>query len=264
MGDFRTEASRHRRTKTARVPLVGDGEARRVEAELRTSHALEDLPDDMWTVVKDLEWPGGRYGHVDHVVVGPSGVYVIDTETWGSDVTVFGDVLRYEGNPQDSIVASLTEAAAAVALLTPGVTPRLVKPVLVVGGGVGMETHLGSLLVCSTDRLVPMLEARIHGMSTHQISIASGQLRDHLHNRGLVKVAARAGHSEAKRSKGDFKPMRGVPVIRLAIAAWFAATLILAPHVFTDAYDTIHDKVQQEIDEQQQKPPDPGPDLTGD
>lgn len=246
MGDSAME-SRHRRSKPARLPLVGEGEARLVEAELRTRHALEDLPDDTWTVVGDLEWPGGKYGHVDHVVVGPSGVYVIDTKTWGSDVTVFGDSLRYEGHPQDSLVASLTEAAASVALLTPGVPQRLVKPVLLVGGAIAMETNFGSLLVCSTDRLVPMLEARVHSMSTHQINNASVQLRDHLHNRGLVKVAARAGHSEVQNRKKDFKPMRGVPVIRLAIAAWFAATLILAPHVFTDAYDTLHDKVQTEL-----------------
>lgn len=242
------ETSRHRRAKPARLPLVGEGEARRVEAELRTTHALEDLPDDnTWTVVSDLEWPGGRYGHVDHVVVGPSGVYVIDTKTWGSDVTVFGDVLRYEGHTQDSVVSSLTEAAASVALLTPGVTPRLVRPVLCVGGGVGMETNLGSLLVCSTDRLVPMLEARVHSMSTHQIHIASDQLRDHLHNRSLVKAAAREGHREVKKQK-NFKPMRGVPIIRIAIAVWFAATLILAPHVFTDTYETIHDTVQEQLD----------------
>jgi hypothetical protein len=228
------------------MPLIGDGEARRVEAELRTRHALEELPRDAWTVVGDLEWPGGRYGHVDHVVVGPSGIYVIDTKTWGSDVTVFGNVLRYEGHAQDFVVASLTEAAAAVALLTPGVHQRLVKPVLCVGGGVGIETHLGSLLVCSTDRLVPMLEERVHGMSTHQIRVASDQLRDHLHDRDLMKAAAREGHNKAKKPK-TFTPMRGVPVIRIAIAIWFAATLVLAPHVVTDAYDTIQQEVQKQV-----------------
>ena len=145
MGDYAMETSRHRRAKPPRMPLVGDGEARRVEAELRTTHALEDLPDDAWTVVGDLEWPGGRYGHVDHVVVGPSGVYVIDTKAWGSDVTVFGGVLRYEGHAQDSVVSSLTEAASAVALLTPGVTPRLVKPVLCVGGGHALRERGGRL-----------------------------------------------------------------------------------------------------------------------
>jgi hypothetical protein len=241
------ETSRHRRAKPSRLAIVGEGEARRVEAEQRTTHALRHLPDDTWTVVGDLEWPGGRYGHVDHVVVGPSGVYVIDTKAWGSDVTVFGNVLRYEGHTQDAVVSALTEAAAAVALLVPGVTPRLVKPVLCVGGGVGLETHIGSVLVCSTDRLVPMLEARVHGMSAHQISVASAQLREHLHDKSLMKVAAREGHKELKKQKA-FKPMRGVPVIRLAIAVWFAATLVLAPHVFTDTYQTIHDKVEQQLD----------------
>ena len=71
MGDYAMETSRHRRAKPSRLPHVGEGEARRVEAELRTTHALEELPDGTWTVVGDLEWPGGRYGHVDHVVVGP-------------------------------------------------------------------------------------------------------------------------------------------------------------------------------------------------
>ena len=60
-------------------------------------------------------------------------------------------------------------------------------------------------------------------------------------------MAAREGHNEVKKQK-PVTPMRGVPVIRIAIGVWFAATLILAPHVFTDAYDTIHDKVQEQID----------------
>ena len=249
MGEnYAMDAARHRRAKPAHLPLVGEAEARQVEAELRTTQALETLDQDHWTVIKDLEWPGGRYGHIDHVVVGPSGVYVIDTSTWSGDVSVYSDHLRYEGHTEDSVVSSLTEAAASVALLTPGVPQLLVRPVLCVAGGEALDTHVSGLIVCSTDTLVPVLEGRVHGMSTHQITIASGQLRDHLHDRGLVKVAARAGHTEVKKAKGQFKPMRGVPVIRIAIAAWFIATLVLAPHVFTDTYNTIQDKVQEQID----------------
>jgi len=238
--------TRQRRVRPARLPVIGEVEARRVEAEGRTTQALERLDPRAWTVVKDLQWPGGRYGHVDHVVVGPSGVYVIETKAWSADVNVYGGRLRRQGRIEDSVVASLTEAAAAVALLTPGVPQRLVKPVLCLTGATDIDTSVGGLLVCSADKLATMLEARVHGMSTHQMTIASGQLRDHLHNRGLVKVAARAGHTEVK--KRDFRPMRGVPVIRIAIACWFAATLVLAPHVFTDTYKTIHDTVEKQID----------------
>lgn len=253
MGEnYAMDAARHRRVRPARLQVVGDAEARLVEAELRTTRALETLDPHTWTVVSDPQWPGGRYGHVDHVVVGPSGVYVVDTKTWSGDVTVYGDRLRHEGVTQDSETSALTEAAAAVALLTPGVPQQLVKPLLCVAGAEALETHVLGVLVCSTDRLAPMLESRVHTMSTHQITIASEQLRDHLHDRGLVRVAARAGHTEVKKAKRDskrgFTPMRGVPVIRIAIAVWFASTLILAPHVFTDTYQTIHQKVQEQVD----------------
>lgn len=248
--DFAMDETRHVRPRAARAAAIGDADARRAAALLRTTHALETLDQDAWTVVKDLEWPGGRYGNVDHVVVGPSGVYVIDTKAWNGDVTVYGGRLRYEGLTHDSVVAYLAEAAAAVALLTPGVPQQQIRPVLVVSGGTGLDTHVGGVIVCSPDTLAAVLGSRVHSMSTHQISIASGQLRDHLHDRGLVRVAARAGQHEVKRAKrGPEKPMRGVPVIRIAIAVWFAATLVLAPHVFTDTYETIHDKVEQQIDQ---------------
>lgn len=246
--DIAVNESRKRRAIPVRLPLTGEHDSRQVEADLRTGEALDGLDPNLWTVISDLQWPGGRYGHVDHVVVGRSGVYVIDTKTWSNDVTVFGDHLRYEGHTQDSVVTSLTEAAAAVALLIPGVPQRLVKPVLVVDGGSGQESHIKSVLICSNDTLVSVLQGRVHGMSSHQVTLASEQLRDHLHNRGLVKLAARAGHHEVKKQRKPFTPMRGVPVIRIAIAVWFAATLVLAPHTFTDTYANIHDTVQETID----------------
>ena len=238
-----------RRARTERAPAVGQADVRRAQAQVRTTHALEALDPSVWTVIRDLEWPGGRYGNVDHVVVGPSGVYVIDTKSWHGDIAVYGGRLRYEGLTHDSVVAYLVEAAAAVALLTPGVPRQQIKPVLCVAGATGMDTRVGTMLVCSPDTLASVLESRVHTMSTHQIATASRQLRDHLHDPDVVKVAARGGQHAVKLAKrGPRAPMKGVPVIRIAIAVWFAATLVLAPHVFTDTYDTIHDKVEQQID----------------
>jgi hypothetical protein len=249
MGEnYLMDAARHRRPTSARLAAISDLEARRNAAELRTTHALEDLDPDAWTVIKDLEWPGGRYGHVDHVVIGPSGIYVIDTELWNGDVSVYGDRLRHEGVTQDSVVTAQTEAAAAVALFLPGVPQRLVKPVLCAADAEGLDTEVSGLLVCSTDTLAATLEARVHSMSTHQLAVASEQLRENLHNSALVKFAAKAGHQEVKRAKRPFVPMRGVPVIRIAATIWLGATVLLAPHVFTDAFQTIHDRVERQIE----------------
>jgi hypothetical protein len=246
--NYAMDIAHRRRARPERAPVAGEAQARRAEAPLRTTRALEALDPAVWTVITDLEWPGGRYGNVDHVVVGPSGVYVVDTKNWHGDIAVYGGRLRYEGLTHDSVVAYLVEAAAAVALLTPGVPRQQIRPVLCVAGATGLETHVGTMLVCSPDTLPSVLEARVHTMSSHQISTAASQLRDHLHDPDLVKVAARAGQHRVKLAKrGPRAPMKGVPVIRIAIAAWFAATLVLAPHVFTDTYDTIHDKVEEQI-----------------
>jgi hypothetical protein len=251
MGEnYLMDAAQRLRPSSAR-PHDADAHARQADAELRTTQALEDLDPDTWTVISDLEWPGGRYGHVDHVVIGPSGVYVVDTTTWNGDISVYGDRLRYEGVIQDSVVTALTEAAAAVAVFIPGVPQLLVRPVLCADGAEGLDTHVDGVLVCSTDTLASMLEARVHSMSTHQLSVATRQLREHLHDRSLVKAAAKAGHQKAKRR--EFVPMRGVPVIRIAIVTWFASVLVLAPHTFTDAFTTIQDKVERHIDEQIEK-----------
>lgn len=248
MGSAMDRAHR-RRGSSERTPGVGEAEAQRARARGRTTQALDTLDPNAWTVIRDLDWPGGRYGNVDHVVVGPSGVYVIDTKNWHGDIAVYGGRLRYEGLTHDSVVAYLVEAAAAVALLTPGVPRQQIKPVLCAAGATGLETHVGGVLVCSPDTLASVLESRVHTMSTHQISTASRQLREHLHDPDVVRVAARGGqHAVKLAQRGPREPMKGVPVIRIAIAVWFAATLVLAPHVFTDTYDTIHEKVEQQID----------------
>ena len=199
-------------------------------------------------MIKDLQWPGGRYGHVDHVVVGPSGVYVIDTKTWSGDVSVYGGRLRHEGHTEDSVVASLRGRVGG----RPAHARRpaaVVKPVVCVSGAEDLDAQVGALLVCSTDTLVSVLEARVHSMSTRRIppsprvsSATTCTTAD------WSRRPPGIGHSEAKQAKrGDFEPMRGVPVIRIAIACWFTATLVLAPHVFTDTYNTIHDEVQLQI-----------------
>lgn len=50
------------------------------EAELRTAAHLLDLPQT-WTVLHSREVPGSR-ADVDHLAVGPTGVYLIDSKDW--------------------------------------------------------------------------------------------------------------------------------------------------------------------------------------
>lgn len=59
-------------------------------------YVLKSLPDD-YRVIHDLSTP---FGNIDHVVIGPSGAYVIDTKNWKGIVGADGNgELRLNGQP---------------------------------------------------------------------------------------------------------------------------------------------------------------------
>ena len=140
--------------ESARLTSIGDAEARQAEAEPRPG-ALEDL--DAGRLDGDHGPPvAGRTLRARRPrrrrAVGRLRHRHQDLE---QRRRVYGGRLRHEGVTQDSLVASLTEAASAVALLIPGVPQRLVKPVLCAADAEDLDARVGALLVCSTDNWLP-------------------------------------------------------------------------------------------------------------
>lgn len=100
------------------------------DGEKATAKALEKLPRE-WQVVHDLDI--GR-GNVDHMVVGPSGIFLLDTKRLSGDVSVKKGVLtvRYREDPDDGY--ELPRLASRMRWLARSAETRLR------GAGVG---HLG-------------------------------------------------------------------------------------------------------------------------
>lgn len=65
--------------------------------EERVSEILKGLPDD-YHVFNDFT--GGR-SHVDHVVIGPGGVFAIETKSWRGRVTIDDGRVLLDGRPPD-------------------------------------------------------------------------------------------------------------------------------------------------------------------
>jgi hypothetical protein len=63
------------------------------QSEPETAAHLQLLADQGWTVLHDRHWPGSTRSNVDHLVIGYSGVAVIDTKNWSQPVSVRGDRL---------------------------------------------------------------------------------------------------------------------------------------------------------------------------
>ncbi|MBI5203366.1 MAG: NERD domain-containing protein [Nitrospirae bacterium] len=66
--------------------------------EALTGYILNGLPNSYY-VVNDLK---AEFGNIDHVVIGPTGVYLLDTKNWAGTITADnnGELLR-NGKPTD-------------------------------------------------------------------------------------------------------------------------------------------------------------------
>lgn len=158
-GESAREVARRRREKAERLNRMADAYERGAQGEEATAQVLKALPRD-WVVMHDVRWPGRRFANIDHVVIGPAGVFVIDSKLWTGTITVINDVLRQNGYKRETAVAGVADSAIAVSELVPGLDPYLVKPVLCFVRDQELTGTVRDVLVCSTATLVATLTSR--------------------------------------------------------------------------------------------------------
>lgn len=85
--------------------------------EARVAAVLDTLQSQGWLTLHDVHWPGRPKANLDHVLVGPGGVIVIDAKNWSGDIQIRNGVLRQNGYSREREVAGVLEQGAAVAAL---------------------------------------------------------------------------------------------------------------------------------------------------
>ncbi|HET9420757.1 MAG TPA: nuclease-related domain-containing protein [Nocardioides sp.] len=194
--------------------------------ERATVVALETLPRERWRVLHDVPWPGRPRDVIEHVVVGPAGVFVIDTKTWSGTVTVRAGVLRLDKYSRQGALTHVEEAARAVsAQLRTARCP--VRPVLCLVRSESISTECDGVLVCSTTTLVDVLKSQHRVLPEVQIQRLARDLSGH----ALPLASARA--TPRRR-----RPGRGVTYLTGALAALLVAlTLVASPDAVRDGVE---------------------------
>lgn len=159
-GESAEISARPMRERARRLRLVAARYERRAADERRTAHALESLPTEEWQVFHDIAWPGRRYASIDHVVIGPPGVFVIDSQHWTGRVTVEGGVLHRNGRPRDAATLAAAEAAASIKKLVVAVQDIPVHAVLCFAGDLELFGLADDAVLCSTDTVATVLRTR--------------------------------------------------------------------------------------------------------
>src|SRR5919205_2008564 len=83
-----------------------------------------------WFLLHDVHWPGRPLARLEHVLVGPGGVVVVNTKNWAGHVDVVDGALLQNGHDRFPAVETALAQAAAVAAVLPPHWRRLVRSMI--------------------------------------------------------------------------------------------------------------------------------------
>jgi hypothetical protein len=198
------------------------------KGELAMPTVLGALPREQWRVLHDVPWPGRPRAAIDHVVVGPGGVFVISSKNWPGVVAVRDGVLRQDRYSRQGVVTSAVEAAGAVARLLRTVSCP-VTPVLCLVRDDKVVANSEGVLICSTATIVDLLRSRAPVLADLQVQRLALVLADH---RSPVMAAASRAHRRRKNHRVRY-------LVGALVALVMTATLVVSPDLVMDPVEDV-------------------------
>lgn len=138
--------------------------------EQRTARALAPLAAAGYHLLADRRWPGSRRAQVDMVVVGPGGVFVVDTKAW-ADVTITQDrIVRGQEDVTDDLM-TLADLAYRTEgeLAEVGLAPGEVHAVAVLAGRQGVDERVGPVHVVGERDVLRLVAKRGSRLGPQQV-----------------------------------------------------------------------------------------------
>lgn len=116
--------------------------------EKATARTLAPLAAVGHHLLADRRWPGSRRAQVDLVVVGPGGVFIVDTKAWRDVSIADGRIYRGQDDATDELM-NLADLGYTIegSLAEVGLAPGEVHAVVVLAGRVSVNESVGPVRV---------------------------------------------------------------------------------------------------------------------
>jgi AAA domain/UvrD-like helicase C-terminal domain/Nuclease-related domain len=126
--------------------------------EARLGRMLDPLAEQGFHILRDRLWPGSHNANVDFIVVGPSGVVIIDAKSW-RDVAIVDDrVLQGEVDVTDRFVnLRVLAARAQISLAKIGMAPGEIRVVAALMGKSRLHGNVGGVDLIGEDGVLDYL-----------------------------------------------------------------------------------------------------------
>ena len=192
-GRSAAERARKMRAKATRLQVSADNYEKGAAGEVAVARVLSDLTDE-FVVLHDLDVPGSK-ANVDHLVIGPTGVFMIDTKRWSGRLTAGDDTLWRGTTP----IRRECSTAAWEAQQMSNAVGRPVQPIICF-----VETALPEAIqqcdgvtVCESDALLFLVRDGTRWLD-HESIVAVATVARSLLRSGPEPLAVMAGASETQ------------------------------------------------------------------
>jgi len=138
--------------------------------ERQVAGSLAPLTAAGYTFLHDRRWPGSRRAQIDHVVVGPGGLFIVDTKSW-ADVTVAGGrIWRGQEDVTDDLdpLASVGLGAES-AMAEHGLAPGEVRVIVVLANHSLPATSVGSVTIVGEKKAAAHINSRGNRLTPTQV-----------------------------------------------------------------------------------------------
>jgi len=176
------------------------------QGELVVAQALDALTSHGYRRIDDCRWPGRPQANIDHVLIGPAGLFVIDAKNWSGRVDVRAGVLRQNGYRRSREAEGAVAAAAAVAGLLPQRLPR-VQAVLCLCGSAQLppQTLTGGCCVATAGEIAAWIHRQPSVLPPESVSAIYAELG------GRLQTASVTAARTASSIVPDFVPEHWPP-----------------------------------------------------
>jgi hypothetical protein len=181
--------------------------------ERLVAEALDILHGAGWLALHDRWKSSSSPANIDHILVGPPGVCVIDAKNWSSKVIVDERGLRTGSWRKDDQLTSVVEQAQLVGKVAQTASPGVITcPVLCFVGDVGISSPLyeHGVVILQLDQLLPWLTAQPRLVDPPCVTRIGHTLEAHFYPRTVSRAGSRAasfvGPNVPRSGSGSLPP----------------------------------------------------------
>jgi len=142
------------------------------ETERRTATELAPLSAVGYHLLADRRWPGSTHAQVDLVVVGPGGLFIVDTKAWAEVAVADDRIYRGQADVTDEL-ANLADLRAVTeeALADIGLAPGEVHAIVALAGRRGIDHRVGPVRIVGEKDALRCIAAHGNRLTPSQVDV---------------------------------------------------------------------------------------------